>query len=136
MHKFSLFFKSIGNVQDLKAATTATYLADIVLAIVCFVILIIVANAILYERGRIDNSWKKRRLAFYIIGFVCLIGCIVFNYFVYFAKIKVAAFQTKYLSALLIAAFVGTILYFALSFIVIRFISPKDSKLASIFPRK
>lgn len=136
MHSFSLFFKSIGTVQDLRAATTATYLMDIVLAIVCFVLLVIVANAILYERGRVDNSWKKRRLAFYIIGFICLIGSIAFNFSVYFTKIRVAAFQAKYLSAMLIAAFVGTILYFALSFAVIKFISHKDSKLASIFPRK
>lgn len=131
-----LFFKTIGNVQDLKAAATASYLMDIVIAIICFLVLIIVANAILYERGRIDNSWKKRRLAFYIIGFICLIGSLAFNYFVYFTKIKVLAFQNKYLSAMLIAAFVGVIVYFVVSFIVIRFLSPKDSKLASIFPRK
>ena len=135
MNKFSFFFKSIGNVQDLKAATTATYLADIVIALICFVILVIVANIIAFERGRIDNSWKKRRLAFYILGFITLIGSLVATYFLYFTKIKVAAFQTKYTTAMLIAAFVGALVYFVVSFIVIK-ISPKDSKLASIFPRK
>ena len=136
MNKFSLFYKSIGNVQELKAAVTATFLMDIILALICFVILLIVANAILYERGRVDNSWKKRRLVFYIMGFVTLIGSVIMNYFLYFTKIRVGAFQTKYLSSMLIAAFVAAIVYFAISFIVIRFICPKDSKLGGIFHRK
>lgn len=136
MNKSSIFFKSISTVQELKAATTATYLADIVVALVCFILLIIVANAILFERGRVDNSWKTRRIWFYIIGFLALVGNIVLNYFLYYEKITVAAFRTKYTSTMIIAAFVAAIAYFILSFIVIRFISPKDSKLASIFPRK
>ena len=136
MNKFSFFFKSIKNVKDLQAATTATYLADIVLALVFFVVFLIVANAILYERGRVDNSWKKRRAAFFIIGFLTLIGSIVMNYFLYFTKIGVAAFRTKYTSTMLIAAFVAALVYFVLSFVIVRFVSPKDSKLATVFSRK
>ena len=89
MQKSFFFFKSIMNVQDLKAATTATYLADIVVAILFFIILLIVARAIPYDRGRIDNSWKRRRLAFFILGFLTLICSIVLNYFLYFTKINI-----------------------------------------------
>ena len=58
------------------------------------------------------------------------------NYFLYFTKIGVAAFQTKYTSTMLIAAFVAALVYFVLSFIIVRFVSPKDSKLATVFSRK
>ena len=135
MNPFSLFFESIGKVPELRSAMTASYLADAILALIFVLLLIIVANAIMYDRGRVDNSWKRRRIAFFAIGFATLLCSVALNYFLYFSKIIVPAFRTKYLTTLLLAAFVATLIYFVVSFVIIK-ISPKDSKLASIFPPK
>ena len=138
MNFLAFFPKTINNLQELKAAMTSTYLSNIVIGLICFVLLLIVANAIAYQRGGVDNSWKKRRTGFYVIAFLSLLGTLAFNFFMFYQHIspKVPAFKTKYMATLFIGAFVAAIVYVLISFVVIKFISPKDSKIASIFPRK
>lgn len=132
---FSLFPNVIKTPVDLKAATTATYLFDLILVVAMLVILILVANMIPHEPGSVDNSGKKRRLAFFVIAILTLAACLGLDYALYLSKIKVPAYVNRYMTTMAVASVAATVLYIIAGFAIIK-LSPKDSKPASIFPRK
>lgn len=132
---FTFFPRVIKTMADFKAATTATYLFDLIIAVFMVLVLVLVANLIAYEPGRVDNSGKKRRVAFFLIAVLTLAACIGLDYVLYLSKISVAAYVTKYLTTMAIASVVGTLVYCLLGFVLVK-ISKKGSKLESIFPKK
>ena len=132
---FSFTFRAIAKLPDLKAAMTATYMVDLIIAAFFIVVLLIVAGIIPYERGSVDRSGRKRRTAYFVLGGFVLFGSIATSYFLYLSKIIVPAYATKYVTTMAVAAFIATLLYFALSFLFIK-IARKGSKLSTIFPPK
>ena len=66
------------------------------------------------------------------IGLLC---SLVLDYFLYLAKITVPAFTNKFIAVMAVASVVACLVYFLLGFVLIK-ISPKGSKLESIFPKK
>ncbi len=132
---FSFFFNVIKTKADYDAAVTATWIFDIILAVIFVLIMVLVANLIKYQPGRVDRSGIKRRVWYFIIGFIGLLCSLVLDYFLYLAKITVPAFTNKFIAVMAVASVVACLVYFLLGFVLIK-ISPKGSKLESIFPKK
>lgn len=65
--------KDITNLKQLEAFIPTAYIYAAIVGIACFLLVLIVANLISYKVNH-DDSFKKRRLWFIIIGIVCLIG--------------------------------------------------------------
>lgn len=132
---FVMFPRVIKTMADLKNAITATYLFDLMIAVAMVLVMVLVANLIAYEPGRVDNSGKKRRVAFFLIAVLTLVACLGLDYWLYLSKIAVAAYVTKYLTTMAIASVVAVLAYFLIGFVLVK-ISRKGSKLESIFPKK
>lgn len=132
---FSLFPNVIKTPADLKAATTATYMFDLIVVVAMVIILILVANMIPHEPGKVDRSGKKRKVAFFVIAALTLFTCLGLDFSLYLSKIQIAAYENRYLTTMAIASVLATVVFLAAGFILVK-VSRKDSKLASIFPPK
>ena len=132
---FSFFFNTIKTKVDYDAAVTATWVFDIILAIVFVLIMILVANLIKYQPGRNDRSGVKRRVWYFVIGFIGLLSSLGLDIVLYLTKITVPTFQNKYMAVMAVASVVACLVYFLLGFVIIK-ISRKGTKLESIFPKK
>ena len=73
-------FKPITTAPALSQAITSTYLYDVVIAIVFVAIMVLVANLIQWRPGKNETSGKTRRVWFFVLMFVNLIGCLVFDF--------------------------------------------------------
>ena len=125
----------IKTLPALKQAILNTYLYDAVFAIVMVLIMLLVASLIKFQSGRNDRSGSKRKTAFFVILSLNLVGTLLFNYFVFMKKVAVPAFMGKYMTNMVVAAIVATVLYFLVGFVIVK-IAPIGSKLNSIFPKK
>ena len=128
-------FKPITTAPALSQAITSTYLYDVVIAIVFVAIMVLVANLIQWRPGKNETSGKTRRVWFFVLMFVNLIGCLVFDFLAWLSYITVPAFSSKYKLAMIVASIVSTVVYFGLGFVLVK-IAPIGSKLQSIFPKK
>ncbi len=120
---------------QLSSAITSTYIYSIIIAVILVLVLIIVANMIPWQPGRIDNSGTKRRAAFFSILAVALAAPAIVNYFMFFNKIMTPAFRSDYMMHMGIAAVVSALVYFIISFIIIK-AQTRRTKLESIFPKR
>ena len=125
----------IKTLPALKQAILNTYLYDSVLAIVMVLIMLLVAVIIKFQPGRNDRSGSKRRTAFFILLALTLVGALLFDYFVFMKKVAVPAFMGKYMTNMVVASIVSTVVYFLVGFVVVK-LAPIGSKLNSIFPKK
>lgn len=124
----------IKTAPELANAITATYLIDIAVAVAFFLVMLVVSSLINYDYGKTDNSGRKRRLFFFVLGAMTLFVSLGLNWALFFRNIGIAAFANKYMSHLASAAFLATIAYFIVSFITVKL--AKRGKLATIFPKK
>ncbi len=128
-------FKPIKSAPELSQVITSTYLYDAAIALLFVLIMILVANMILWQPGKIDRSGNTRRLWFFILMVINFFTCLAFNYFAWYKFIAVPAFASKYSVAMIVAPAVATVFYFGLGFILVK-ASRIGTKLQSIFPKK
>ena len=112
----------IKTAPELANAITATYLIDIAVAVAFFLVMLVVSSLINYDYGKTDNSGRKRRLFFFVLGAMTLFVSLGLNWALFFRNIGIAAFANK------------SIAYFIVSFITVKL--AKRGKLATIFPKK
>ena len=125
----------IKTLPALKQAILNTYLYDSVLAIVMVLVMLLIAVMIKFQPGRNDNSGSKRRTVFFIFLALTLVGTLLFDYFIFMKKVAVPAFMGKYMTNMVVASIVSTVVYFLVGFIIVK-LAPIGSKLNSIFPKK
>lgn len=126
---------AIKTPADLTAATVSTYVYAAIVAVVCVLLMIVIANAIPSETGARDNSGKTRRLWFFLIMVLALIAPLAIDYFIYLKPTRALNFINKYMMQMCISAVVSAALYFIIGFVICKMQSTKN-KLASIFPKK
>lgn len=126
---------TIKTIAQLQEAITSTYIYGVVLSILFVLLLIIVANMIQWQPGKFDKSGGKRRSAFFVLLALSLITPLAVNYFLFYSNISVAQFRSSYMMHMGIAAIATAVLYFVISFVLIK-MQKRDSKLASIFPKQ
>ena len=128
-------FRPIKTAPELDQAILSTYLYDALIAVVFVLIVVLVANLINFQRGKVDNSGNARRVWLFVLMGLAFVSAIVFDYFAWFDYIKVDAFANKYSTHMIVAPIVSMIEYFAAAFLIVK-LSPRGSKLNSIFPNK
>ena len=126
------FSGTIKTAAELSQAITSTYLTDIIIGVVFFIIIIIVANAISWQPGRYDPSPRKRRLWFWILGAVTLLVGLGVNYFMWMRHIEKARLASDYTMHMILGAVAAVAVYGIATFIVCK-LQKKDTKLASMF---
>lgn len=126
------FSNSITTAAQLHQAETATYLTDAVIGIAFIIIILIVANLIVWQPGAHDSSPAKRRLWYFILGAATLFVNLGVNYFMWMRHISKAQFVSEYTIHMIVAALVGTIIYLGVTFGICK-MQKKDTKLASLF---
>ena len=110
----------IKTLPALKQAILNTYLYDSVLAIVMVLVMLLIAVMIKFQSGRNDNSGSKRRTVFFILLALTLVGTLLFDYFVFMKKVAVPAFMGKYMTNMVVASIVSTVVYFLVGFVVVK----------------
>ena len=126
---------AIKTPADLTAATVSSYVYAAIIAVVCVLLMIVIANAIPSETGARDNSGKTRRIWFFLIMVVALIAPFIVDYFIYLKPTTAMNFINKYMMQMCISAVFSAVLYFVIGFAISKMQSTKN-KLASIFPKK
>ncbi|MBR1688018.1 MAG: hypothetical protein IJ710_05715 [Prevotella sp.] len=126
------FSNAIDTAVKLHQAETATYMTDAVIGIVFIVLILIVANLIAWQPGAYDQSPRKRRLWFWILGVVTLFTSLGVNYFTWMRNISKPQFISEYTIHMIAAAVVAVVLYLVVTFGICK-AQKKDTKLASIF---
>ena len=128
-------FHPIKSAPELSQAITSTYLYDALIAVVFVLIMILVANIINFQRGKVDNSGKTRRAWLFVLMGITFVSALVFNYFAWFNFINVPAFANKYTTHMIVSPIVSMIEYFGAIFLIVK-LSSRGPKLNSIFPNK
>lgn len=126
---------AIKTPADLTAATVSTYVYAAIIAVVCVLLMIVIANAIPSETGARDNSGSTRRTWFFLILVLALVAPLAIDYFIYLKPTRALNFINKYMMQMCISAVVSAVLYFIIGFAICKMQSTKN-KLASIFPKK
>ena len=126
---------AIKTPADLTAATVSSYVYAAIIAVVCVLLMIVIANAIPSETGARDNSGKTRRIWFFLIMVIALIAPFIVDYFIYLRPTTAMNFINKYMMQMCISAVFSAVLYFVIGFAISKMQSTKN-KLASIFPKK
>lgn len=126
-------FRPIKTAPELDQAILSTYLYDALIAVVFVLIIVLVANLINFQRGKIDHSGKTRRVWLFVLMGLAFVSALVFDYFAWYDYIKVDAFANKYTTHMIVAPIVSMIEYFGIAFLIVK-LSPRGSKLNSIFP--
>lgn len=126
---------AIKTPADLTAATVSSYVYAAIIAVVCVLLMIVIANAIPSETGARDNSGKTRRIWFFLIMVIALIAPFIVDYFIYLKPTTAMNFINKYMMQMCISAVFSAVLYFVIGFAISKMQSTKN-KLASIFPKK
>ena len=126
---------AIKTPADLTAATVSSYVYAAIIAVVCVLLMIVIANAIPSETGARDNSGKARRIWFFLIMVIALIVPFIVDYFIYLRPTTAMNFINKYMMQMCISAVFSAVLYFVIGFAISKMQSTKN-KLASIFPKK
>ena len=126
---------AIKTPADLTAATVSSYVYAAIIAVVCVLLMIVIANAIPSETGARDNSGKTRRIWFFLIMVIALIAPFIVDYFIYLKPTTAINFINKYMMQMCISAVFSAVLYFVIGFAISKMQSTKN-KLASIFPKK
>lgn len=126
---------AIKTPADLTAATVSSYVYAAIIAVVCVLLMIVIANAIPSETGARDNSGKTRRIWFFLIMVIALIVPFIVDYFIYLRPTTAMNFINKYMMQMCISAVFSAVLYFVIGFAISKMQSTKN-KLASIFPKK
>lgn len=126
---------AIKTISQLKDAEVNAYIYSIIIAVVFVLLLVIVANMISWKPGAKDNSGETRRTFFWVFLALSLISSVVINFFIFYKEIAVAQFKSEFMVHMGIAGFLSALVYGLISFVIIR-IQKKNTKLASIFPKK
>lgn len=111
----------IKTIQQLNALITNTYILSIIEAVVFVSIALIIANLIAFQGSSEDNSYKRRRIWFFVIWFFAIAGFFCYNNFVVMERIKNIAFQSKFMNCIAVSSGIVLIVYGVLSFIIMKF---------------
>lgn len=125
----------IKTAPALQQAIASTYIYDAIIAVVFVLVLVIVANLIKCQPGKVDRSGMTRRVWFFILGALALVTSLVFDYFVFASSIQVPAFLGKYFTHMALASVVSAVVYYLISFVIV-YASRIGTKMQSIFPKK
>jgi uncharacterized membrane protein len=119
-----------GNKQRFDSLIENTYLFSVITAGVFILLAILISVLIPYQGGSQDKSYVKRRIWFFVLGFIAFSGFFIYNYFAVLDNIKNVAFQGKFRNCILVSVGVIIALYVFVSFLIMKFF-PK-SKFGSI----
>lgn len=125
----------IKTAPDLANAILSTYLFDVALAVVFLALMILVANMIKWQSGKNDKSGTVRRVWFFVFCFLSFIVAFVLNWLMFSQRITVDAFANKYMTHMILGAFVAAVVYFLTGFAIVK-MARVGTKLESIFPKK
>lgn len=125
----------IKTAPDLANAILSTYLFDVALAVVFLALMILVANMIKWQSGKNDKSGTVRRVWFFVFCFMSFIVAFVLNWLMFSQRITVDAFANKYMTHMILGAFVAAVVYFLAGFAIVK-MARVGTKLESIFPKK
>lgn len=107
--------KDITNLKQLEAFIPTAYIYAAIVGIACFLLVLIIANLISYKVNH-DDSFKKRRLWFIIIGVVCLIGFYLYQDLYVMSHVKTVMLQGKYQLHVYLSALAGLGVYLIVGF--------------------
>ncbi len=124
-------FTTIKTMPQLKEAIASTYLYDALIAVIFIVLLIIIANAIPWSGGKVETSGRTRRIWFFILAFLTIIACVVFNFLAFYSEIGVPSFKTSYMLHMILGGVAGLVIY-SVVLIVLIMMQKTKNKLASI----
>jgi len=115
---------------ELKSLCRQTYMIAFIVAVLALVLAFILAKLILFEGGKNDRSYIKRRIWFIIIGLATPVSFYLYNTFVVMVKIKKAPLQAKFSDCNLYATLIILGLYFVVG--IITMLIFRKSKWGSI----
>ncbi len=127
-------FQAIKTAPQLKEAIISTYLYDLVIAVIFIALLVLIAWLIPWQGGKHDTSGRTRKVWYIVLGVINLLGSIAFNFFAFYKKIGVPNFRSDYMLHMVLAAILGTVIYYGVLWLIIKIQknSGKVTKLSSI----
>jgi formate hydrogenlyase subunit 3/multisubunit Na+/H+ antiporter MnhD subunit len=120
----------IENIKQVNTLISETYMLAIIAVIVALVLAFFIAKLILFEGGKNDRSYMKRRIWYIIIGLIAPVSFYLYNMFVVMAKIKKAPLQAKFSDANLYSTLIILVVYVVIGIITMMIF--RKSKWGSI----
>jgi formate hydrogenlyase subunit 3/multisubunit Na+/H+ antiporter MnhD subunit len=120
----------IENIKQVNALISETYMLAIIAVIVALVLAFFIAKLILFEGGRNDRSYMKRRIWYIIIGLIAPVSFYLYNMFIVMDKIKKAPLQAKFSDANLYSTLIILVAYVVIGIITMMIF--RKSKWGSI----
>ena len=124
----------ITRASQLATLKTETFIAGVLLAIIFLLITwAVVTFFIAYEGGKDDPSGGKRRIVFYIVGFINIVILFVINTFHVSGYVK-KTLQSDYTTTNIIAIVICALVYFVGGFALSKIF--KSAKIGTLFPSR
>ena len=86
---------NITNLQQLNQLMNSTMIYAVIVGLVAVLIALAVANMFPWEGGN-DKSYVKRRISFFVIGLIAILGFWLYNDLAVMGHIKNAGFQNMF----------------------------------------
>lgn len=114
---------------------TETFIAGVILAILFLLITwAVVTFFIAYEGGKDDRSGGKRRIVFYIVGFVNIVLLFAINTFHVSKAVTKVSLQKDFTTTNIIAIIICALVYFVGGFALSKVF--KSAKIGTLFPSR
>ena len=123
----------VQTIRDLETLQGETYILAVIVAIVALALSYLVALLIAYEGGKNPGDATKRRVGFFIIGFVSVATFFLYNVTVVYRRVA-PSLESRFATTNVIATVVVLVIFFVGGFILSKLL--KRSKYGTIFPSR
>lgn len=124
----------ITKASQLATLKTETFIAGVILAILFLLITwAVITFLVAYEGGKEDKSGGKRRIIFYVVGFINIVILFVINTFHVSGFVK-RSLQSDYTTTNIIAIVICALVYFVGGFALSKIF--KTAKIGTLFPSR